>query len=82
MKRHVAVISLLALLLIAGCTKEKRCLCTSTETLDAHNNPVITYIHVSHGFNCKHITQLGYERLVEGQLVREMDNVVCEEAKD
>ena len=82
MKRHVAAISLLALLLMVGCSKEKRCMCTSTETLDAHNKPVVTYIHVSHGFSCGNITQLGYERLIEGQLIREMDNVVCEEAKD
>ena len=82
MKKYLAVISLLALTLMVGCTKEKRCMCTSTETLDAHNKPVVTYIHVNKGFRCSKITQLGYERLLEGQLVREMDNVVCEEARD
>ena len=72
MKKYAAIISLIALTLMVGCSKEKRCMCTSNETLDAHNKPVITYVHVDKGF----------ERLIEGQLVREMDDVTCEEAKD
>ena len=82
MKKYAAIISLIALTLMVGCSKEKRCMCTSNETLDAHNKPVITYVHVDKGFRCSKITQLGYERLIEGQLVREMDDVTCEEAKD
>ena len=82
-KRLLPIIPLaLVMLLAVGCTKEKRCLCTSNETLDAHNNPVITYIHVSNGFRCSKITQRGVERQVEGHLVREMDAVTCEEVKD
>ena len=82
-KRLLAIVPLaMCVLLVAGCSKEKRCMCTSNETLDAHNNPVVTYVHVSNGFRCNKITQLGYERLIEGQLVREMDAVTCEEAKD
>lgn len=82
MKKYAVVISILALMLMVGCSKEKRCMCTSTETLDAHNNPMVTYIHVDKGFRCSKITQIGYERLIEGQLVREWDAVTCEEAKD
>jgi hypothetical protein len=82
MKKYAAILSLLALTLMVGCSKEKRCMCTSTQTLDAHNNPQVTYIHVDNGFRCSKITQIGYERLIEGQLIREWDNVVCEDAKD
>ena len=82
MKKYAVAISLIALILMVGCSKEKRCKCSSTETLDAHNNPVVTYIHVSNSLRCSKISQVGFERLIEGQLVREMDNVVCEEAKD
>lgn len=82
MKRLVVLFSLASLLLMAGCSKEKRCKCTSTESLDAHNNPSVTYIHVDNGFRCNKITKLGYERLMEGKLVREVETVVCEEAKD
>lgn len=82
MKKHTVAISILALMLMVGCSKEKRCMCTSNETLDAHNNPMKTYIHVDNGFRCKKITQIGYERLVDGKLVREWDPVTCEEARD
>ena len=82
MKKKAALIPILALTLMVGCSKEKRCMCTSTETLDAHNKPMVTYIHVDNGFRCGKITQIGYERLLEGQLIREWDNVTCEEAKD
>ncbi len=82
MKKYIAVISLVALTLMVGCTKEKRCMCTSTETLDAHNNPMVTYVHVDNNFRCSKISQIGYERLIEGQMIREWDSVTCEEAKD
>ena len=82
MKIKAVILSLVALTLMVGCTKEKRCMCTSTHTLDPHNNPMVTYIHVEKGFRCNKITQIGYERLLEGQLLREWDEVVCEEARD
>ena len=82
MKKYIIVISILALTLMVGCSKEKRCMCTSTKTLDAHNKPMVTYVHVDNGFHCGKITQIGYERLLDGQLIREWDEVVCEEAKD
>ena len=74
MKIKAVVLSFVALALMVGCTKEKRCMCTSTHT--------VTYIHVENGFRCNKITQIGYERLLEGQLLREWDEVVCEEARD
>ena len=82
MKRNTMLLAVAALLLLAGCSKEKKCKCTYSETLDAFNNPAVTYIHVSNGFSCKKITQLGYERQMEGSLVRSMETVICEEATD
>lgn len=82
MKKHLTLIALAALLLIAGCSKEKRCKCTFAETLDDHNNPAVTYVHVNSGFRCSKITQLGYERLSDGALVRDMEGVTCEDARD
>ena len=81
MKKLIPLLAL-AVLLMAGCTKEKRCMCTSVNTLDAHNKPVVTYIHVDKGFRCSKINKLGYERLIEGKLIRELDSVTCEEARD
>ena len=81
MKKISLILSMAALLLVTGCSKEKRCQCTS-DRLDSHNRPVVTYIHVKNGFNCRNITKLGYERLREGLLVRELEDVVCEEATD
>lgn len=81
MKKIFLILSLVALLLVTGCSKEKRCQCTY-DRLDAHNRPAVTYVHVKSGFKCSGITKLGYERLKDGQLVRELEDVVCEEATD
>lgn len=81
MKKISLILSLVALLLVTGCSKEKRCKCTY-DRLDAHNRPAVTYIHAKSGFKCSSITKLGYERLRGGILVRELEDVVCEEATD
>lgn len=82
MKKIIAILSVVVLTLMVGCSKEKRCQCTSVSTLDAHNNPVVTFIHVDNGFHCNKITQVGFERLFEGRMVRDMDEVTCEEARE
>lgn len=81
MKKFFLILSLAALALTVGCSKEKRCKCLS-ETLDAHNNPIATYVHVKPSFKCGGITKVGFERQMEGQLVRSLEEVICEEATD
>jgi len=81
MKKIVSILTLALVFLATGCTKEKKCACTS-DKLDAHNNPVVTYIHVKNGLSCSKITSIGWEHQSEGALVRDLDAVVCEEVKD
>ncbi len=50
--------------------------------MSANNPDEITYVAADAGFRCSKITRLGFERLIEGQLVREMEDVDCTEAKD
>lgn len=81
MKKTALFLSFAALIMLAGCSKEKKCMCTS-DILDDHGNPTVTYIHVESSMRCSKITKLGFERQIEGQLVRNMEDVVCTDAKD
>ncbi len=77
MKKYLFFVLLGALTLLSGCSKERRCQC-----VNVNNEDEITYVNADAGFRCDKITRLGFERLIEGNLVREMEEVSCTEAKD
>ncbi len=77
MKKYIFFLLLGALTILSGCSKERRCQCVNVNDADE-----ITYVNADGGFPCSKITHLGFERLLEGSLVREMEEVTCTEAKD
>ncbi len=77
MKKYIFSLLAAALLLLSGCSKERRCQCVNVD-----NENVVTYVNADAGFRCSSITRLGFERLIEGKLIREMEEVTCTEAKD
>jgi len=77
MKKYIFFLFLGSLVLLSSCSKERRCQC-----VNVNNENEITYVNTDAGFNCSKITRLGFERLIEGQLVRTMEEVSCTEAKD
>lgn len=81
MKRiNVFILIALAAIALASCSKEKRCMCNNVT--ENEGEPVQTYyVNTDRGFGCKKITRLGVERLVEGNLVRDMIDVTCKEAR-
>lgn len=81
MKKHIVILSLALVVLMVGCSKEKRCKCTSVE-LNSLGKKDITYIKTDSGFSCKKITKLGFERQLDGTYERTLSDVICEEAKD
>lgn len=81
MKKHIIVLALALVVLMVGCSKEKRCKCTSVglNHLDKHD---ITYIKTDAGFSCSKITHMGFERLNDGSYERQIVEVTCEEVKN
>lgn len=77
MKKYLFFLLLGAVMLLSSCSKERRCEC-----VNVNNQDEITYVNADAGFPCSSITRLGFERLIEGQLVRNMEEVNCTEAKD
>ncbi|MBR3724398.1 MAG: hypothetical protein IKN11_03270 [Bacteroidales bacterium] len=72
----LAVLTLVALAM-TGCSKDTKCKCTATTAVDDQGRPLITYVDASRGFACKNITRVGFERQVDGKLIREMQDVTC-----
>lgn len=81
MKKHIFILSLAALCLVAGCSKEKRCKCTSLEVNDINKYDVF-YVKSDPGLSCKGITRMGFERQLDGSFERTFIDVNCEEVKD
>ncbi len=77
MKKYILFLLLAALTLMSSCSKEHRCRCTNVD-----NQNQVTYVTADYGFRCSKITRLGFERMIEGDLVRQMEEVTCTEAKD
>lgn len=67
---------LLALLLLASCGKERACRCVPKDGGYAER----TMVYTDNALSCKNITRLGYERQLDGSLVRTMAEVECEDA--
>ena len=63
---------------LAGCSKGVQCKCTATTATDHQGRPLITYVDVDWDFSCKNITKVGFERQLDGELVRELQDVTCE----
>ena len=81
MKKLIPILILLiAVVTLSGCSKDKKCRCTAVT--EHPLNTDVTIVSVDPGFSCKKITRIGYERQLEGQLVREVVEVTCEEDKD
>lgn len=76
MKKLIPLLLLLATVFVSSCSKERRCQCVNVNNADE-----ILYVTADNGFRCSKIKKLGVERLVEGQLVRDMEDVTCTEAK-
>jgi len=77
MKKYFFLLLAGTLMLLSSCSKERRCQC-----VNANDPQVITYVDADAGFGCSSITKIGIERLIEGKLVRQMEDVNCTEAKD
>lgn len=77
MKKHIFFLFVATLVLLSSCSKERRCQC-----VNVNNQDETTYVNADAGFRCSKITRIGFERLIEGRLVREMEDVTCTEAKD
>lgn len=81
MKKHTILLALAVVALMAGCSKNVKCRCTAVNPNDLGKYEV-TYVTADRGLSCRKITKLGTERLLEGQYVRVLEDVNCEEAKD
>lgn len=76
MKKIVPIL-LVMLVMLTGCSKSTKCKCTLV------NNPdEVLLVDTDNGLPCRKITKLGYERLLEGQLIRDLEEVTCVEDKD
>lgn len=76
MKKHIFFLALAALAMMASCSKETKCRCTNVNP-DELGNYATTYVRADNGFSCRKITKLGVERQLEGQYVRELEEVTC-----
>ena len=75
MKKYMVVCAVLLALLAASCGKERACRCVPTGGAEAEK----TMVYMDNGMNCRSITRLGFERQMDGHLVRTMEEVECEE---
>ena len=76
MKKLLLIVAAAATL--AGCSKGVQCKCTATTATDSQGRPQVTYVDVDWNFPCKNITKVGFERQLDGKLVRELQDVTCE----
>ena len=74
MKKNLIVLLAISLLTLVGCSKDRNCRCVTTEAM----YPTETVVN-SDGLKCSKITRLGFERQLEGKLVRNMEAVECED---
>lgn len=81
MKKYILILTVAALGLMASCSKEAKCKCTALEP-NEQGNYETTYITTDRGISCKKISKIGFERLLQGQYVRDLVDVTCEEAKN
>lgn len=81
MKKIFFLFAIAALVLATSCSKNVKCKCTSltTNSLGKYDTTIIS---TDSGFSCKKITKIGFERRLEGEFVRELVDVSCEEVKD
>ena len=77
--KKIALLTALTLVALAmtGCSKNTKCKCTANTAVDDQGRPLITYVDASYGFSCSHITKVGFERQIDGKLVRDMQDVTC-----
>ena len=75
MKKYVLLSLVMVSLLAVSCGKEKTCRCVPKNGTDADR----TMVYMDYGMSCSSVTRLGYERQMDGQLVRTMEDVECEE---
>lgn len=80
MKKYFFLLAMAIIAMMTGCSKETKCYCTSVET-DEMGNPEVLIVNADRGLSCKKILKLGFERQVEGNLVRELKDVTCTEVK-
>ena len=71
MKKYCIALAAVCCLLVAGCAKDRTCRCTATADGE------VTMINADRGLSCRNITRVGYERQVDGQLVRTLKEVTC-----
>lgn len=72
MKKSLLILAVLVAFLAAACGKDRVCRCTPKD-----NDGETTMLTMDHGMSCKNVTQLGFERQLEGHLVRSMVEVDC-----
>lgn len=75
MKKYMIICAVLVALLAASCGKERVCRCVPKNGSASDR----TMVYVDNGMTCSSITRLGFERQLEGRLVRTMEDVECEE---
>lgn len=68
------ILGVAALMSLASCSKDHNCRCTATDGEE-------TYVDLVSSTPCSRILSLGFENQIDGQLVRTMKEVTCEEAK-
>jgi len=76
MKKILLIMALAIAVLTVSCGKERACRCVPKggEYTDR------TMVYTDNSMSCSSITRVGYERQLEGQLVRTMEEVECEDA--
>lgn len=78
MKKHILILASLAVMLCAGCSKDRSCRCTTTEAEVQQE----TIVNADRGMKCSKITRLGFEKQIEGKLQRTYEAVSCEEYEE
>ncbi len=73
MKKMLLVMAVALAMLTTACGKDHTCHCTPV------NGGEKTLVTLDRGMSCSSITRLGFERQLEGQLVRTLEDVECEE---
>lgn len=76
MKKYLLFSAVLVAMMVAGCGKERACRCVPQGGTYADR----TMVYMDNGMSCKSVKRLGYERQMEGKLVRTLVEVECEDA--
>lgn len=82
MKKTLILLTIVASVAMVGCSKDVKCKCTATTATDDQGRPQVTYVDVDRGFSCRKITRVGFENLLEGNLVRDLQEVNCVEDRN